>query len=283
MKKILALVLCCMAIFALVSCNEKSVKSDGKANSENVGKIDDKIDENVLIPDDSYVLYKETYTSTGVDLIYEYNEKGHLTKIVKTLPDTRVEETTLEYTYFEDGGYTVHEKSQSTEHIRTFDKDGRLIKEIREPESKRLMRCDTYTYGDDGIVYMESRDIEDEVKRVEKHTYNEKNLMVKLEQFLEDGTPIGSVEYYYDENGNLTKNSFVSPNGERNSNDAEFKWTQEYDKYGRLVKKEKRDTANNGLSYDEIYEYNDEEGAYTVTSETALFKREYRPLSICIR
>lgn len=283
MKKIFALLLCCMAIFSFASCDEKSVKEDGKANPENVGKVEDKVDKNVLIPDDNYVLYKETYTKTNVVKIHEYNDKGHLTKIVKTKADGTVEETNFDYTYNADGSYSVHEKSEWTEHIREYDEKGRLIKEINEPGSKNLMKTYTYSYGEDGVVHRETIDYDGRVRHIEKHTYNDKNLLERIDQSYNDGTPIGSIVYYYDENGNETKHSFFSPEGERTSNDAEYVWTQEYDEYGRIINIEKRDTAIGGLYHKETYEYFDEQRMYKVTSITGVYEREYRPLAECIK
>lgn len=284
MKKIFALLLCCLAIFPLASCDEKSQNADGKANSENVGKVENKVDKNVFIPDDNYVLYKETDTKRNIVKIYEYNDRGHLTKIIKTSADGSVEDDTIfTNTYNADGSYSVHEKGKWTESIREYDNKGRLVKEIDEPGSKNLMKTYTYSYGEDGIVHRETIDYDGRVRHIEKHTYNDKNLLERIDQSYNDGTPIGSIVYYYDENGNETKHSFLSPEGERTSNDAEYVWTQEYDEYGRIVNIEKRDTAIGGLYHKETYEYFDKERMYKVTSITGVYEREYRHLSECIK
>ena len=100
MKKILVLLIALMAVICFASCDEESgeVKVDGNS-VDNVGSINEKTSEtnkNVFIPDDSYVLYKETYTKTNVVTIHEYDEKGNPTKITKTKANGEIEETIFE-------------------------------------------------------------------------------------------------------------------------------------------------------------------------------------------
>lgn len=281
MKKIFALLLVLTTLFAFASCDEKESVTSDEPNAEAVGEIkdmNDKKDESVFIPDNTYVICKETNTKSGAVKLYEYNDHGHLAKIV----NGDVEETIFDYTYNDDGSYTVHEKGKWSESIREYDSQQRLIKEISEPDSS-LEKTDIYTYLDNGIVNVEIRDRDDRVKNIETHTYNDKGLLVKREQYRSDGVMIAYIEFYYDDNGYETSHSYFAPNGDKASNDAVYEWTVEKDEYGRVVNVEKRDTAIGGLYHKETYEYFDEERMYKITSITGLYEYEYRPVSDCIK
>lgn len=286
MRKILAVLLALVAMLCLASCEEEKgvVKSDGNA-VQNVGGMDEKTNEtnkNVFIPDDSYVLYKETYTKTNVVQLYEYNDRGHLTKITKTKADGEVEVTTLDYTYNDDGSYSVHELGEWSEYIREYDKEGRLVKEIIEPDSKNMMRTETYVYGENGIVNFESRDRDGYVKIMDIQHYNDRGLLDRVEHYLSNGKLYAQTQYLYDEYGHETTHYKLTPEGEKDDNNATYTWTHEYDDYGRILKIEKRDDAIGGLYHQETYEYFDEECIYKVHSITGVYEREYRPLSECI-
>lgn len=286
MKKILVLLAACIAVLSFASCDEEkgAVKSDGNA-VQNVGSIDEKKNEtnkNVFMPDDSYVLYKETYTKTNVVTIHEYDEKGNPTKITKTKANGEIEETIFENTYNADGSYSVHETGRWSEYIREYDKEGRLVKEITEPDSS-MMRTDTYVYGENGIVNYESRDRDGYLKIMDIQHYNDKGLLDRVEHYLSNGKLYAQTQYLYDEYGHETTHYKLTPEGEKDDNNATYTWTHEYDEYGRIINIEKRDDAIGGLYFKETYEYFDEERMYKVhSSTTGVNEREYRPLSECI-
>ena len=287
MKRLLTLIATLMVMFCLASCDEDSnvtVKDNASGNSVgNVESNEAKNNKNVFIPDDSYVLYRETYTKTDVIKIYEYNEKGHVTRVIKNKPDGSTEETIYTNTYNSDGSYSVHEKGPYVENIMEYDNQGRLVVEINEPDSKSMMKKNTYTYADNGIVYVVTTDFNGYVKNKETRHFNKDGLLELSEHYLSNDKLYARMKYEYDEYGNETTHYQINSEGEKDSNNMVFTWTQEYDEYGRLVKKEKRDTAINAVNYNEIYEYNDEARTYTVNSSTSVFDKEYRPLAECIK
>ena len=269
MKKLISGLLVCAMLFSFAACGG----ADG-----NVGKID----ADVVMPGDDYVLYKETATITGVVRLHEYNDKGHVTKISHIQPDGSFEDEIYDYTYNADGSYSFFKTGWGTEYIEKFDNKGRLVERINDPDSSRQKSL-TYVYNDDNTVNYEKRDADGYIEMLEKMYYDENGLLVKTEHFRSDGLLLAYTEYSYDEYGNETTHIQYTPEGEKNSNNATYVWTQEYDEYGRLVKVEKRDTAIGGLYHEETHIYDDEARTYTETSETGKYVREYRPLSECIK
>ena len=134
MKRIIAFLAAVILAAGLTACGGEKVPpgSGESAGRENVVKVD----ANVFIPDDTYVIYKESSTKTGVELFYEYNSNGHVTKIAHTYPDGRVEDELYEYTYNSDGSYSFHKTGWGSEYTRSFDEKGRITEEVRSPGSQ---------------------------------------------------------------------------------------------------------------------------------------------------
>ncbi len=287
MKKIITFLIACMVILCLAACNDGSgsATQNGSAG-ENVGKIEDKAgkkDANAFIPDDSYVIYKQTSTKTGVVWIYEYNEKGHVTKIAHTYPDGRSSEDEIyDYTYNDDGSYSFHKTGWGSEYIHKYDAKGRLVEEIIDPNNRRVV-TNTYTYVNDTTVDYVSRTNEGLTRQKDRNYYDGNGLLTKAEHFRSDGLLLAYTVYSYDENGNETTHTQYTPEGEINSNNAVYEWEQDYDEYGRLTRKAQRHTATGGFQHEEVYEYDDVARTYKVIITTGVTVYEYRPLSECIK
>ena len=134
MKRLLTLIATLMVMFCLASCDEDSnVTVKDKASGNSVGNVESneaKNNKNVFIPDDSYVLYRETYTKTDVIKIYEYNEKNELAVIHRY--------------------NNVDEKFNTSKFSDyTYDSQGRIISKLETciGNSDAVSTVTEYTYG----------------------------------------------------------------------------------------------------------------------------------------
>ncbi|MBR5538856.1 MAG: hypothetical protein IKU61_03050 [Clostridia bacterium] len=283
MKKLLSVLFAVIILCSLAACGgngSADVTADGEGAGENsVGNVEENASKTAPVPDEEYVLYKETGTKSNIVRDYVYNSDGRLSKIVKTGNNGSVSETVFEYTDLADGGYTVYEKGEYTDYIRKYDAEGRLVEEIEEPEDDA--ETTVYTYGENGVV--DAKTFED--GRLSDHWVRtfEDGLVMKEEQYLSNGNLLGYIEYHYDENGNETTHKFYNSDGEQTIANSIYYWIEEYDSFGRIIKTQKRDVAIDGLYFEEIYEYDENGGMCKATSMTGGYVREYRPLSECIK
>ena len=280
MKKIIALLLMLATAFCLVACNEDTdAESEAKVNTDAVGEVSIDEGKKAPTPDEEYVLWKESSTKTGVEKIYEYNEKGHLTRVLHNYPDGRVEEDLYEYTYNDDGSWSVHEDGYLiTEKLSKYDAEGRLVEQIHSPSNVKH-EITTYTYNDNTVEII-TKDQDGHVKKWRVETY-ENGLLVKHETFLSNGVSTGYYLYRYDEKGNETAQEAYTPDGVKNGGNAVYEWTEEYDEYGRVIEKTKNYPETGGYARQELYEYDEKGGMCKMTVGISIY--EYRPLSECIK
>lgn len=280
MKKIIALLLMLATVFCLVACNEDTdAESDAKVNTDAVGEVSVEEEKKAPTPDEEYVLWKETSTKNGLERLYEYNEKGHLTRVLHNYPDGRVEEDLYEYTYNDDGSYSVYEDGYIiSEKLSKYDAEGRLVEQIQGPSNVNH-EITTYTYADNTVEII-TKDQDGYIKSWRVETY-ENDLLVKYETFLSNGESTGYFLYLYDENGNQTAQETYTPDGVKNSNNAVYVWTEEYDEFGRVIEKTKNVPETGGYARKEIYEYDEKGGMCKMTVGISIY--EYRPLSECIK
>lgn len=272
MKKIAILLLSALLLIAFASCNEEEVKTES-GKTETVGKIEE--EKKAPVPDEEYVLYKETATKTGVVRLYEYNDKGHLTRTLHTYPDGRVEEDLYEYTYNDDGSYTVHQDGYLiTEKTSEYDTEGRLVKET---ESRYTT---VYTYIDN-TVECKATNTDGAITTWYVDTLDQDGRIIKSEYFYANGKSSGYILYIYDEKGNETAQEHYTAEGVKNGGNAVYVWTEEYDEYGRVIKKTKNIPETGGYARKELYEYDEKGGMCKMIVGNTIY--EYRPLSECIK
>jgi hypothetical protein len=271
MKKITVLFLSLLLLFTFISCDEeKEIKGEDNKKTENVGKIEEK---KVPTPDEEYVLYKETYTKTGAVKLYEYNDKGHLTRVTHNYPDGRTEEDLYEYTYNDDGSYSMHQDGYLiTEKTSEYDSNGRLTKETDSRYTS------VFTYGDN-TVECKKTNTDGATVNWYVETLDEDGRIIKHEDFAVNGESFGYILFIYDENGNETAQEKYTPEGEKNGGNAVYEWTEEYDEYGRITRKVKGVPATGGYAREELYEYDENGGMCKMTVGSTIY--EYRPLSEC--
>ncbi len=275
MKKIIVFALALVLLFSFVSCDKEDVKANEKPNTDAVSGITEEEKEpKVPTPDEEYVLWKETSTKTNVERIYEYNDKGHLTRVWHNYPDGRVEEDLYEYTYNADGSYTVHEDGYLlSEKTSEYDTEGRLIKTT---DSRYTT---IYTYAGNTVECKATND-NGAITTWYVNTLDDDGKVIKREDFFANGKSSGYLLYIYDEKGNETAQEKYTPEGEKNGGNAVYVWTEEYDDYGRVIEKTKNIPETGGYARKELYEYDEKGGMCKMTVGISVY--EYRPLSECI-
>lgn len=283
MKKIIILLLAFVLVFSFVACDEEE-KADKKVNESVSGIEENKdSDEDVLkvpTPDEEYLLYKETYTKNGNYCLYDYNEKGHVIKYTWYYQNGETMETNYTYTYNDDGSYSVYIEGIG-KRICEYDSKGRLIKETSDPTVYPVTT--TYIY-DDADRVIETKTLAEEKNHIRawhKNTYDENGNLVKDEMFLTDGSSGGWYEYDYDENGNEIQKYEFYPDGTEGDKYALYVWEYEYDEYGRVILKQRRDVERGGVSPKYTYEYDEKGGLIKETDSSANTTYEYRPMSEC--
>lgn len=286
MKKILALILVAVALFAFAGCDSDDGEKDTGVK-ENVGAVEnggeEKEEENkVPVPDEEYLLWKETYTKNGNYCIYEYNEKGHVTKYTWYYTNGETMDTTFEYTYNEDGSYSVY-KEGIGKSISEYDAKGRLVKETSDPTLYPVTT--TYVYDDNDRV-IESKTVAEEQNHVRawhKNTYDEKGNLVKDEMFLTDGSSGGWYEFDYDDKGNEIQKYEFYPDGTEGDKYAHYVWEYEYDEYGREIVKQRKDVERGGVYPKYTYGYDEKGGLVKMTDSSANTTYEYKPFSELVK
>lgn len=274
MKKFLFLLLSALLFISFVSCNEEEVKKDNK-KTDAVGNIEKEEENKAPVPDEEYVLYKETYTKTNVVKLYEYNDKGHLTRVTHNYTDGRVEEDLYEYTYNADGSYTVHQDGYLiSEKTSEYDAESRLVKEV---ESRYVS---IYTYNGNTVELKKTND-DGALVKWSVDTLDEEGKVIKTESFIANGESTGYILYIYDEKGNETAQEKYTPDGQKNGGNSVYEWTEEYDDYGRITRKVKGIPSTGGYAREELYEYDENGGMCKMTVGNSIY--EYRPLSECIK
>ncbi len=276
MKKIILLAFALVLLFSFVSCDKEEVKNDEKPSTDAVSGITEEEKEpEVPTPDEEYLLYKETYTKTGAVKLYEYNDKGQLTRVTHNYPDGRIEEDLYEYTYNDDGSYSVHEDGYLImEKTSEYDAEGRLIK-VTDSRYTTV-----YTYGDNTIECKATND-NGAITTWYVNTLGDDGRVIKREDFYANGKSSGYLLYIYDEKGNETAQEKYTPEGEKNGGNAVYVWTEEYDEYGRVVEKTKNVPETGGYARKELYEYDENGGMCKMTVGNTVY--EYRPISECIK
>lgn len=273
MKKIIILTLTLILLATFVSCDEKEKENKEEAVSGIVEKEEE--EKKAPTPDEEYVLYKETYTKNGSNAVYEYNEKGHLTKVLHNYPDGRTEEDLYEYTYNDDGSYTVHQDGYLiSEKTSEYDTEGRLVKEIEGRYTT------VYTYSENTVEFKKTND-DGALVAWYVNTLDDDGKIIKAESFIANGESTGYILYIYDEKGNETAQEKYTPEGEKNGGNAVYEWTEEYDEYGRVIEKTKNVPETGGYARKELYEYDEKGGMCKMTVGNTVY--EYRPLSECIK
>ncbi len=274
MKKIVILLMSALLTLTFVSCNEEEVKTDDK-KTETVGNIEKEEEKKAPVPDEEYVLYKETYTKTNVVKLYEYNDKGHLTRVTHNYSDGRVEEDLYEYTYNDDGSWSVHQDGYLiTEKTSQYDTEGKLIKETDSRYTS------VYTYSGN-TMECKTTNTDGATVTWYVNTLDEEGRVIKSEDFVANGVSTGYILYLYDEKGNETAQEKYTPEGEKNGGNAVYVWTEEYDEYGRVVEKTKNIPETGGYARKELYEYDEKGGMCKMIVGNTIY--EYRPLSECIK
>lgn len=273
MKKIIILTLTLILLATFISCDEKEKENKEEAVSGILEKEEE--EKNIPTPDEEYLLYKETLTKTGAVKLYEYNDKGDLTRVTHNYPDGRIEEDLYEYTYNDDGSYSVHQDGYLiTEKTSEYDAFGRLVKEI---ESRYTS---VFTYGDN-TVECKKTNTDGATVSWYVQTLGEDGRIMKHEDFAVNGESLGYILFIYDENGNETAQEKYTPEGEKNGGNAVYEWTEEYDEYGRIIRKVKGFPATGGYAREELYEYDEKGGMCKMTVGNTVY--EYRPISECIK
>lgn len=278
MKKLITLLFVCLILCTLTACDKEEnnvSEKDVNVSVENVENTVGKVDKNVFIPDDNWVLYKLT-TKMGYVRIHEYNDKGHLVKMTVTAPNGDVDEDIYTYTYNPDGSYSYEKDGYSGYKSAKYDAQGRIIEESLSNDKTRV-----YVYNDDNTVDCTDYTKDGYIYQIEKRFYNDKELLEKSEHYISNGKMLAYKLYYYDEYGNETTNNTFTPEGDKASNDAVYVWEMEFDEHGRLIKKVKGVPETGGFASEVIYNYDDENRIYTTSSVTAREDCEYRHYMDC--
>ncbi len=281
MKKLFILTISVLMLFSFASCDKEESKVNEKPSTNTVSGIEEEKEPEVPTPDEEYVLYKDTYTKTGNYTIYDYNEKGHVVKRTTYYQNGETLETTYTHTYNDDGSYSVFIEGIGKK-IEEYDSKGRLVKETNDPSLYPVTT--TYIYDDFDRV-IESKTVaekQNHVRAWHKNTYDENGNLLKDEMFLTDGSSGGWYEYDYDENGNEIQKYEFYPDGKEGDKYATYVWEYEYDDYGRVTVKRRRDVERGGVYPTYTYEYDEAGGMCKMTDSSMKTVYEYRPLSECI-
>ena len=285
MKKLIIAALAILLVFTFASCDSEEGADVKPNNTETVGNIEadgEEAEKKAPVPSEEYLLWRETGIKTKLVKLYEYNEKGHLTKVTYNYPDGRVKEDIYEYTYDPDGSYSVHEDGHLiSEKLSKYDAEGRLI-EVNDGPGEVRYNITTYTYGDSTIELVK-KDQDGYIKDWKIQTLNADGLIVKEEQLGSDGRSFGWLLYIYDENGNETAVEHYNAEGEKSMANAVYVWTEEYDEYGRVTRRVKGIPETGGYAKEELYEYDENGGMCKMTSSASNTVCEYRPISECIK
>lgn len=263
-KRIIALVLALMLVFALCACGDKKTSDDKDA------------EETIVLPPETYdkedgKLYREVYyNSNGLkysSIIYEYDGSGRVVNQVELGEnDAPVSKSSFEYNddglktamlfYTADGpeeysfayrvDYEYDEnvnliREQHTENdivtavtVKAYNDAGKLIKEEQYEGEEFLLCAYEYELDESGNVvkclrhdYLEGADTED------RYTYDSKGQLITDVTCDADGNIQSRTEYDYDSNGNEIKRSiYDNQGGLQSSTTNEYS----YDDYGNIEK-----------------------------------------------
>ena len=184
-KRILSLVLALMLIFALCACGSKN-KAEDTADAE----------ETTVLPPASYEkedgkLYREVYyNSNGLKystIIHEYDGYGRVASEIE-LGENDAPVSKCTYEYNDDGLKTA-----------------KLGYVAEGPEEYTFAYKVDYEYDENGNLVREQRTENDVIAAVTVYTYNDKNVLVKEEQYEGEEFMLCAYEYVLDENGNVEK------------------------------------------------------------------------------
>lgn len=288
MKKIAILFLSLLLLFTFISCDEKeeSASGDGKKTNAvgSIGGSEEKENEEpkVPTPDEEYLLYKDTYTKNGNYTIYDYNEKAHIIKETTYYQNGETLETNYTYTYNDDGSYSVYIEGIGKK-IEEYDAEGRLVKATQDPTLYPVTTTYVYDEYDRVIEYKTVAEEQSHVRAWHKNTYDENGNLVKDEMFLTDGSSGGWYEYDYDEMGNEIQKYEFYPDGKEGDKYALYVWEYEYDEYGRVILKQRKDVERGGVYPKYTYEYDENGGMCRKTDSSKNTVYEYLPKSQLVK
>lgn len=276
---------------------ELSAGNEGVGDAEGSGEAPEENPEeggavSAAEPSEPYVLVKEVQDENMPQILYDYNERGHLT-LVQEFYD-RGEGLVLEYIeeheneYPEGGGrITVRSRKMVEEGVPTitwwtyreeYDSQNRLIRRITYRND--LQEEVLFEYDQDGrLIRKSGQDLEQPGTELpETYEYDSAGNQIKQIVWNEDGTMEGWREFTYDEEGRETQQRNFMADGTLNEEMTMFTWEYEYDAQGRIID-EKELAPSGGTVAHNIYEYDSQGGLRKKTDETHHITYEYLPLS----
>jgi len=292
MKRLTVILLAVLLALSFASCEKKEKENDSKdsVNSTLSGEVSAVADTSkdgtasadtntAPVPDEEYVLYKETYTKNDNYCLYVYNDKGHVVNRTWHYTNGETLEYTYDYNYNADGSYNVTVKGIGTDYYE-YDANGREVLHIQDPTVYKVTT--TNRYDDEGRLVESKTESETNVRSWFIRTYDDKGLAIKEQYYLGDGTPGKWYEFEYDENGRQILRHDYNEHGKKEYENILFEWVLEYDDYGRPTLEVRKDAERGGTYEKYIYEYDEAGGMCkkTATHENTVY--EYKPLSQCL-
>ncbi len=267
MKRIIALIIAMLFCCSLCACKNTA---DTTTNTESTNPSQSEADAAPL-PDEEYLLYKETDTETGAESVYKYNEDYR--PVIKTVT-SKGNSITCNYTYKNksDGSYTAVIRSDLEKTLEEYNAAGLVTKRVLNYDTDSASTA-IFKYNTTGKITEMKTDTLHETME-----YDTLNHLVKRNSLDADGKTTSYIGYEYDENGKVIKQT----KHEGDSSEVIFSctWKLEYDKFGRLTSETKTDES--GVSETITYEYDENGGLCRLTDNTLHVMYEYRPASQCM-
>ena len=295
MKKSIALILAILILSCLCACGGGDTTStDAKAENnklDGVGSVTESVADNTAapttapapteptykpLPNADYLIYKRTDMDSDDTYVYEYNDKGHISKL--TLYQANTGETfeyEYTYTYNDDGSFKVEYLDIVWDTVEEYDANGFLVKKDKS-KHKYVTEYVNDENGNPVEVYLNGS--------LENSYEYDENGQVTKECYYDGTGPLAKwYEYTYNDFGYITEKKYYLDYGNDVFGDGEYLWEYEYDAQGRIVKAFSAFEEYNTKVNRYHYEYDEAGNLSKYTDFDEKMEYEYRPKTELIR